>query len=116
LQNNPDNIYFQKINEFLADDVFTDNVVARLALLVPEFGYILRRVFSVVTNIITLINTKLLPLISKKQLGEPPAIWFANRLHNIVEQRLETPTSQNDLLQLMLQAVAKKVVNLIATM
>ena len=100
------------MNELFDDNLYTNNFVARLTLLVPEFGNVLSRIFSVVSNVITFINTKLLPLISKKQLDELPIMWFANRVHTIVDQRLETPTSQVDLLQLMLKVLVKKVIHL----
>ncbi|UJR06829.1 hypothetical protein I4U23_011117 [Adineta vaga] len=35
-------------------------------------------------------------------------MWLTNRIHTIVDQRLETPTSQIDVLQLMLQVLVKK--------
>ncbi|UJR34777.1 hypothetical protein I4U23_027556 [Adineta vaga] len=109
LQNNSNNIYLQKMQELFDDNIYADNLVARLVLLIPEFGYIFSRTFSIITRAKTLINIKILPLISKtKQLSEMPIMWFVNRVKVIVDQRIEQPTKQVDILQLMSKALIKK--------
>ena len=42
------------------------------------------------------------------QLNEMPVMWLQHRLHTIVEQRQQTPTSRVDLLQLMLQVTTNE--------
>ncbi|CAF1267044.1 unnamed protein product [Adineta steineri] len=57
------------------------------------------------------INLRLLPLISTKQIHELPGTWLLNRLHPIVEQRQQMPTSRIDVLQLMLQVITEEKIN-----
>ena len=105
LQNTPNNIYFQKIKELFDDNFFDKGFLLKAAQVVPEIGVVLRPLFSITTNTLTFINTRLLPLISpNKQLNEMPIIWLIKRLHTIVEQRQRNPISRADLLQLMLQS------------
>lgn len=90
--------------ELVDDNVFENGFLIKAAQVVPEIGVVLAPIFSVISNTIAFINTRLLPLISSTiQLKEMPIMWLLNRLHTIVEQRQQTPISRIDLLQLMLE-------------
>lgn len=107
LQNNPDNLYFKKVEELFAHDMESDRSF-RLAQLLPELAPIIGIVpFSSIIGRV-LINTYILPLISNKQLEESALIWLFKRIHPIIEQREQTPTSRMDLLQLMLQVMTEE--------
>ena len=40
-----------------------------------------------------------------------PGMWIFKRVHSIITQRLETPTSRIDVLQLMLQVMTEEAIN-----
>ncbi len=111
VQNNPNNIYFRKAEEFFTKSALDKNVLYRSTQLVPQIGNILSRLFIINSHLRTLINTRVLPLISSTmQLNEDSITRLLNRLHTIVEQRQQTPTSRIDLLQLMLQVTSKETI------
>ena len=110
LQNDPNNIYFRKVEEIFTRSVRT-NGFFRFAQLAPEIANIIGKIFSFNSTVRAFINMHLLPLISKKQLHELPSTWLLNRLHPIVEQRQQTPTSRVDVLQLMLQVMTEETIN-----
>ncbi|CAF1062977.1 unnamed protein product [Adineta steineri] len=104
LRNNPDNIYFKKVEEIFVRSI-RSNSFFRLSQLLPELAYIIGKVFFGINMIRAFINIHILSLISKKELPELPSIWLFNRLHPIIEQRQKTPTSRVDVLQLMMQVM-----------
>ena len=104
LQNNPDNIYFQKVEE-LANLSFRSNPFIQFCQLVPEITPLIGKMFESVNAVQSFINIQVLPLITEKRLRELPFTWLLNRLHPILEQRQKTPTSRVDALQLMLQVM-----------
>ena len=109
MQNNPENIYFKKVAEFFDGASILDNFLYRAGEIVPQIHLILGKLFRLDTYTRTLINTRLLPLISSTaQLNELPITWLLNRLHVIVERRQETPISRIDLLHYMLQNTTKE--------
>jgi hypothetical protein len=83
----------------------------RLLQLVPLMGNISGKIFGGINTVRTFINIHLLALVSKRELHEQPAMWLFSRLHPIIEQRQQTPTSRVDLLQLMLQVVTDEQIN-----
>jgi hypothetical protein len=88
----------------------------RFGQLVPGMNAIAGRMFSATNRTLTFINTRILPLISStKQLNELAFTWLVNRVHAIVEQRQKTPISRADLLNLMLESVTKKAINVSRT-
>ena len=107
LQNNPDNIYFQKVEELASLD-FRSNPFVKFFQLVPEITPILAKMFESVNALLSFINIQVLPLITEKRLHELPFTWLLNRLHPILEQRQKTPTSRVDVLQLMLQVMTEE--------
>ena len=107
LQNNPDNMYFKKVEELFALGASV-NIAFKFAQLMPERAKVIGKIFIGINAARALINTHLLPFISNKQLPEIPAIWIRNRLHPIIEQRQQTPTSRVDVLQLMLQVMTEE--------
>jgi hypothetical protein len=78
---------------------------------VPELADIISKIYFVINTVRAFINIRVLPLISKKQLHELPGMWLMNRLHPIVDQRQQTPTSRVDVLQLMMQVMTDEKVN-----
>ncbi|CAF3375164.1 unnamed protein product [Rotaria socialis] len=110
VQNNPDNIYFKKVEELFAHNI-NSRWVFRLGEFTPRVANILNKVVFGANIARVLINKYLIPLISIKQLYEPPNIWLFSRLHPIIEQRQQTPTSRIDLLQLMLQVMTDEKIN-----
>ncbi|CAF4038013.1 unnamed protein product, partial [Adineta steineri] len=109
LQNNPNHIYFKKVEELVGIHTVLKSSIFKMTQLVPEIRDILGRLYIVHNTARKYINTRVLPLISStKQLDESAFAWLLNRLHTIVEQRQETPISRKDLLQLMLQAMTKE--------
>jgi len=104
LQNNPNNIYFQKVEEIFACNIRT-SFIFKLTLLIPELTIIIGRIASYISTIQTWINTHVLPLISNRRLYELPGMWLLNRLSPIIDERQKTPTSRVDVLQLMMQAM-----------
>ena len=116
LQNNPDNIYFKKIEEAFGDGNISNIALFKFAQLVPEIGTVLGQIFSTSSTALTFINTQLLPMISStEQLHETPFVWLFNRLHTIVEQRQQVPSSRADLLELMLRVITKEPINVSKT-
>jgi hypothetical protein len=110
LQNNPNNIYFKKVEEIFVRSIRT-NSFFRFAQLMPEIASIIGKIFSFNNTARAFINMHLLPLISKKQLHELPGLWLLKRLHPIIEQRQRTPSSRVDVLQLMLQVMTEEAIN-----
>ena len=110
LQNNPDNIYFKKVEAIFVRN-FRLSSVFKLAQLVPEAAKIIGQTFSAISKGRALINMHVLPLISKRQLDELLGAWLFNRLHPIIEQRQQTSTSRVDVLQLMLQVMTEETIN-----
>lgn len=109
VQNNPENIYFKKVAEFFDGTSVLDSFLYRAGEIVPQIHVILGKLFRLDTYTRTLINTRILPLISSTaQLNELPITWLLNRLHVIVERRQETPISRIDLLHYMLQDTTKE--------
>ncbi|CAF0828341.1 unnamed protein product [Adineta steineri] len=109
LQNNPNHIYFQKVEELIGVHTILKSPIYKMTQLVPETRSILARLYLAHNTARKYINTRVLPLISlTKQLDESAFAWLLNRLHTIVEQRQKTPISRKDLLQLMLQAMNKE--------
>ena len=109
LQNNSDNIYFLKVEEFFGAAGISKSLVFECAQLILEVGLILSRIFLISTSVRAFINTRFLPLVSStKQLHEPALTWLINRLHTVVEQSQKTSSSRVDLLQLMLQMATKE--------
>jgi len=110
LQNNPDNMYFKKVEE-LFDGRMKSTLIYKLLQLLPQIRYMFVKIFDVINNIQAFINIHLLGSVSKKRLHEQPALWLHKRLHPILEQRQQTPTSRVDLLQLMLQVITDEQIN-----
>jgi len=104
LQNNPNNIYFQKVEEVFVGTL-RKTIFFKLIQLFPEIRMFISRIFFSVNTIRAFVNTHLLPLITDKQLEELPAFWLINRLGPIVDQRQKAKTSRVDVLQLMLQVM-----------
>ena len=102
VQNNPNNIYFKQVEQIF-NPVMKSTLFYKLLQLLPPIRPVLGKIFDNMNGIRTFLNLRLLPLISNKQLDEWPVVWLHNRLHPILEQREQTPTSRIDLLQLMLQ-------------
>ena len=112
LQNNPENIYFQKVQELFESHSLGKNWLFRSAQLLPEILNILAHLFDLNNSVRLFLNTRILPLISPKlRVKELPIPWLINRLHTIVEHRQQITTSRIDLLQLMLQVMSKEPVN-----
>jgi hypothetical protein len=73
----------------------------------------------VISSLDSLLSTVIFELLlipefyhwSHQQLNEDPLTWLLNRLHTIVEQRQQNPTSRVDLLQLMLQVTTKETID-----
>jgi hypothetical protein len=110
LQHNPNNIYFKKVEQIFARSI-RSNFVFKLTQVAPELADIISKIYFSINNIRAFINIHVLPLISKKQLYELPGMWLVNRLHPIIDQRQQTPTSRVDVLQLMMQVMTDKKVN-----
>ncbi|CAF3979492.1 unnamed protein product [Adineta steineri] len=109
VQNNPNHIYFKKVEEFFDNNAVLKSPLFKMTQLLPEIGCILGRLYFTYNTLITYINKNILPFISStKQFDESPFMWLLNRLHTIVEQRQQTPTSRSDLLQLMLQVMTQQ--------
>lgn len=104
LQNNPNNIYFKKIEQHFVRSI-RSNVVFKLAQLMPELEDVISKIFSGINTVRAFINMHVLSLISKKQLYEPPSMWLLNRLYPIIDQRQKTPIARVDVLQLMMQVM-----------
>jgi hypothetical protein len=100
-------MYFKKVEEFFALSA-NMSIVFKLAQLMPERANVIGKIFFGINAMRAFINTHILPLISNKRLSEIPAIWIRNRLHPIIEQRQQTPTSRVDVLQLMLQVMTEE--------
>jgi hypothetical protein len=103
-------MYFKKVEE-LFDGRVKSSLFYKLLQLVPQARRILGKIFDVINTVRAFINTHLLASMSKRQLHEQPAVWLHNRLHPILEQRQQTPTSRVDLLQLMLQVITDEQIN-----
>lgn len=88
------------------EEIFTrglnKDIFSKLAQLFPEVAKLIIRAAFLNNSIRAFMNAHLLPLVSTKQLSEMPNMWLLNRVHSIIEQRQQTPTSRVDLLQLML--------------
>ena len=105
VQNNPENIYFKKVEETFRTMTFRDLFVFKVAQVVPVFNAVLAWLFAFQITARAFINARLLPLISSTiQLEELPYMWLISRVHEIIEHRRKTSISRVDLLQLMLQA------------
>ena len=112
LQNNPDNIYFKKVEEFFDLNPINKNFVFKSAQVIPQIGDILARLFTVDNNVRMFLNTRILPMISSTmQLKETAVTWLLNRLDTIVKQRQQSPISRIDLLQLMLQVTTNQTID-----
>ena len=72
---------------------------------------VMEKTHSGINSVRVFLNEHILPLISTKQLPELPSMWLLSRLHLILEQRQKTPTSRVDVLQLMLQVMTDKLIN-----
>ncbi len=103
-------MYFKKVGEIFARNALSNGII-RSAQLMSQIAYIIGRIFRIVSMTQSFINKRLLPLVSEKQLPELPQTWLITRLHPIIEQREQTPTSRIDLLQLMMQVMTKEVIN-----
>ncbi|CAF4147070.1 unnamed protein product, partial [Adineta steineri] len=110
MQNNPNNIYFKKVQEIFSRN-FRSMIFFKLGQLTPGIGNIIGKFFFGMNTTRAFINIHILSLLSTKQLHELPSAWLANRLYPIVEQRQQMPTSRVDLLQLMLQVVTEEKIN-----
>ncbi|UJR12510.1 hypothetical protein I4U23_016685 [Adineta vaga] len=110
LQNNPNNIYFKKVEEIFASSIRL-NPFAKFSQLVPILANLIGKTFFGLNAVRAFINIHLLSLISNKELPEAPFIWLFNRLNPIIEQRQQTPTSRVDVLQLMLQVMTNEIVH-----
>ena len=110
LQHNPNNMFFKKMEELFARSI-RSNSFFRFAQLVPEIGNVVGKIFFGVNTLRAFINMHFLPLISNIQLRELPNMWLINRLDPVIEQRLKTPTSRVDVLQLMLQVMTEETIN-----
>ncbi len=110
LQNNPNNIYFKKVEELFARNI-NSSWLFRFGELAPRIANVINKTLFGINIGRVAINMYLLPLISKKQLHETPNIWLFKRLHPIIEQRQQTPTSRVDLLALMLKVMSEEAVN-----
>ena len=104
IQNNPNNMYFQKVEQIFARSVRT-NIVFKISQIAPLVAEIASRIFFMINKFRAFLNMYILPLISKMQLNELPGVWLFNRLDPIIEQRQKTPTSRVDVLQLMMQVM-----------
>ena len=103
-------MYFKKVEE-LFDGRMKSTLFFKLLQLVPQLRSALVRIFDAINNVRAFINIHLLSSVSKKQLHERPDAWLHHRLHSILEQRQQTPTSRVDLLQLMLQVITDEQIN-----
>ncbi|CAF0993668.1 unnamed protein product [Adineta steineri] len=110
IQNNPDNIYLKKIDEFFARGFQMDGF-HKFAQLAPEIANIITEMYFGLNNVKVFLNTHILPLISTKRLDELSNMWLLTRLDPIIEQRLKTPTSRVDLLKLMLDVMTDEPIN-----
>ena len=110
IQNNPDNIYFKKLEEFFSRNIRSSGFF-RLLQLMPELTNVIVKIFFSLQHVGKFINTYILPLISKKRLTEQPIAWLTSRLDTVLEQRQQTPTSRVDVLQLMLQVMTEEKIN-----
>ena len=108
LQNNPDNIYFKKIEEIFSFGI-RSNILFRLTQIIPSLANIGSRIFFGLNDIRAFINKHILPLVSNKRLYELPNMWVLNRLDPIIDQRQKTPTSRVDVLQLMMQVMTDEI-------
>ncbi|CAF1362239.1 unnamed protein product [Adineta ricciae] len=104
LQNNPDNIYFKKVEEIFARS-FRLNPAVKFSQLVPEMACLVGKLVFILAAVRAFVNIYILPLVTKNQIYELPNTWLFNRLNPIIEQREQTPTSRVDVLQLMLQVM-----------
>jgi hypothetical protein len=98
------------VEEVFAQD-FRSNSLFKLALLVPDLGRIIGKLYFGVSGVQTFINKRILPWVTKKQLPEIPLMWLHNRFDSVLEQRERTPDVRADLLQLMLQAMSNEPIN-----
>jgi len=103
-------MYFKRIEEIDARNI-KSTWIFKLGEMMPRLANIINKILFGIDIIRVLINMHLLPLISKKQLYEPPAIWLVNRLYPIIQQRQQNPTSRVDLLQLMLEVMTDEKIN-----
>ncbi|CAF1058719.1 unnamed protein product [Adineta steineri] len=110
LQNNPNNIYFKKLEEIFGRNVRSSGFF-KLAKLMPQLANIIAKVLFSIINTKTFINKHVMPWISKKQLNEFPVVWLLNRLREVVDERQKTATSRVDVLQLMLEALNEEKTN-----
>ena len=104
LQNNPDNMYFKKVEEIFTR---TDRMSSlfKFSQIMPALAEITTKIFFTINKFRAFINMYILPLVSNVQLAELPNVWLFNRLGPIIDQRQKTPTSRIDLLQLMMEAM-----------
>jgi recombinational DNA repair protein (RecF pathway) len=97
------------------EELFARNInsswLFRFGELAPRIANVINKTLFGINIGRVAINMYLLPLISKKQLHETPNIWLFKRLHPIIEQRQQTPTSRVDLLALMLKVMSEEAVN-----
>ena len=87
---------------------FKEHPLYKLAQVVPDTGKLIGMLFYGISTAQAFINMHILPWVSKKQLPELPIMWLIKRLDPIIEQRQQTPTSRVDVLQLMLQVMTDK--------
>jgi hypothetical protein len=97
-------MYFKKVEELFSAGI-KSSLFFKLLQLMPQMRNILGKLFNGISTVRIFINIRLLSLVSKRQLHERPDAWLHSRLHPILEQRQQTPTSRVDLLQLMLQVI-----------
>ncbi|CAF0773946.1 unnamed protein product [Adineta steineri] len=110
VQSNPNNMYFKKVEELFGARI-RSSIFFKLLQVVPQVRTTIVKIFDSINNVRAFINIRILPSVSKKQLHERPDMWLHNRLHSVIEQRQQTPTSRVDLLQLMLQVITTEQIN-----
>ena len=98
------------MEEVFAQDL-RSNMFFKLALLVPDLGKVIGKLFFGISWVQAFINEHILPWVTKKQLPEIPLMWLHNRLGSIIEQRERMPDVRVDVLQLMLQAKSNEPIN-----
>jgi hypothetical protein len=103
-------MYFKKVEELFGAGIKSSTFFKFLQLM-PQMRNIVGKIFHGIYTVRAFINIHLLSLVSKRELHERPDMWLFKRLHPIIEQRQQTPTSRVDLLKLMLQVVTDEKIN-----
>ena len=97
-------MYFKKVEQIFSSNI-KSSILFKLPQLVPQARPIIGKIFGGISTVWMFINMLLSALKSKRQLPERPDMWLLNRLHPVIDQRQQTPTSRVDVLQLMLQVI-----------